>query len=812
MFIRKFSRFIGIGCLGTIMCLLYSPFLFAGESEQNMPARMLTSSIGFAGEDRGYLSRIGWISGIGERTPLLHKTLTDSLNVELLGRALYGSSKDVFIRDTFAFVGTEAAMLIFDISDPLEPSLLGHIHIHLAMVFDIYVVDDYAYISQVFLNGSKGGIQIVDISDPTNPQEVGYYEWNDYLLGIYATSNYVYACAENNNQNENGLLILDVSDPANPSQVSFLDFGGGPFGYWTQEVVVVGNYAYVASCLNGLKIVDVSDPTAPSVVGTFQPGDVWNRDVSVVGDYAYLTDGEADSLIIVDISNPTQPQYVSACGLPELSIKLYIAGNYAYVARQEWYGQQGGLVIIDIFNPTNPFETGSCNIEGSPFKVNGDTCFAYLADKSGGLVVVDVSDASVPVPVADWYTGFIANSVEVVGIYAYIADYRFWNPYYTAKGALRIVDISDPVNPVLVSSFRSERQCREVSVQLPHAYIADQEGGLRIVNVSDPTNPWEVGCYNTPEFYGNGIDVVGDYAYVKSDSFFIIDISEPINPFVMGKCDATGTRVFVDGNYAYITSNCPSGSGMYIVNISNPVAPFVVGFHPTHGSPPLAATSEVYVVSDLAYIADGTGGLRIVDVSDPAYPVEISNLTTRGPATSIYVAGNYAYVGTSYMMNGIPGVEVIDISDTYNPVMVGYYDLYNVSYDVYVVGDTIYVANGQCGFYILRYTGTGIAEKYLEGVSTNMLSQNSPNPFALETRINYTIPKSGKVTLEVYNVLGQKVKTLVNKYRVAGNHTISWDGRDNLGNRVQGGVYFYRFKTETDGRKFTTTKKLILLR
>ncbi|MCK4655328.1 MAG: T9SS type A sorting domain-containing protein, partial [Candidatus Cloacimonetes bacterium] len=811
------NKLQSIVILGVIMCLLYSPFLFAGEDEQKTPASMTTSSVGFAVEDYDFLSRTGLFYEDNDLTGFkpYSKTsnLRDSLNVEFVGRGLYGPPMSVFIRDTLAFVGTEAAILIFDIRDSLEPSLLGHVPIHLAMAFDIYVTGEYAYVSQLFMPDSRAGIQIVDISDPTAPHEVSYYETDGYILGVYATSDYLYACLSIESEPFNGLLILDVSDPANPSEVNFLDFGGGPFGYWTQEVEVVGNYAYVASCSNGLKIVDVSDPTAPNVVGAFISGDGCNRDVQVSGDYAYLTFdymGEV-SLVITNISNPTQPQQMGACGLSEGSIKFYIAGNYAYVARQEGYGE-GGLLIISISDPANPFEVGSCDTEGSPFKIDGDVGFAYLAAGSGGLVVADVSDVSVPIPVADWYTGSIAHSVEVVGNYAYIADYNYWASNYTARGALRIVDISDPVSPTIVGSFRSDAQCKEISVQLPYAYIGDDEGGLRIVDVSDPTNPTEMGYYNTPDFYAYGLDVVGEYVYLCGciedimweDSLFILDISDPTNPFVTGACDVKGSRVFVDGNYAYVANR----QGMFIIDVSNPEAPFEVGHYPTQGSP-TAPTYEIYVVEDLAYIADGTGGLRIVDVSDPANPVEMSNLATSGPARSIYVAGNFAYLGTMFIYGGIPCVEVIDISDTYNPVMIGYYDLYNIVYDVYVESDLVYVANGTCGFYILQYTGgVGIEGDNLFVPTSYSLSQNYPNPFNPETTISFSVTQTlSFVNLEIYNIKGQKVKTVINEHYSKGTHSVVWNGKDENNKPVSSGIYFYKLKTEN----YEKTKKMILL-
>ncbi len=88
------------------------------------------------------------------------------------------------------------------------------------------------------------------------------------------------------------------------------------------------------------------------------------------------------------------------------------------------------------------------------------------------------------------------------------------------------------------------------------------------------------------------------------------------------------------------------------------------------------------------------------------------------------------------------------------------------------------------------------------------LYQNYPNPFNPTTCIEFKIARPGEVTLDIYNILGQKVKTLVRDYYPAGQHRVFWDGKNDFGQLVSSGVYFYRFKSD----KFIRTKKCILLR
>ncbi len=88
------------------------------------------------------------------------------------------------------------------------------------------------------------------------------------------------------------------------------------------------------------------------------------------------------------------------------------------------------------------------------------------------------------------------------------------------------------------------------------------------------------------------------------------------------------------------------------------------------------------------------------------------------------------------------------------------------------------------------------------------LSQNYPNPFNPATEICYSLPSKSKVNLSIFNILGQKVTTLVNEDQVAGSHTVQWEGTDDGGKSVATGIYLYRL---TAG-ELTESKKMLLLK
>ena len=92
------------------------------------------------------------------------------------------------------------------------------------------------------------------------------------------------------------------------------------------------------------------------------------------------------------------------------------------------------------------------------------------------------------------------------------------------------------------------------------------------------------------------------------------------------------------------------------------------------------------------------------------------------------------------------------------------------------------------------------------------LSQNYPNPFNPATTIRYQLSAVGRprstVTLRIYNLLGELVRTLVDKEQAPGYYSVVWDGKDNLGEEVSSGVYFYRLKAGG----FSQVKKMLLMR
>jgi hypothetical protein len=108
---------------------------------------------------------------------------------------------------------------------------------------------------------------------------------------------------------------------------------------------------------------------------------------------------------------------------------------------------------------------------------------------------------------------------------------------------------------------------------------------------------------------------------------------------------------------------------------------------------------------------------------------------------------------------------------------------------------------------------TGVTNQALEyepkgAVAAHSLGQNFPNPFkSSSTTIRYTVKEEGRISLKVYNRAGQLTRTLVEEPRKPGTHVADWDGKDDRGNKVASGVYFYQMQT---GDHVSSKKAIVL--
>jgi len=414
--------------------------------------------------------------------------ISDPADLQLAGSfPLAGTNpsgcQNVFVADTLAYLASDDSMRVVNVKSPSNPYQVASVYLG-ETHNDVQVVGGYAYLtgdwdrsvtvvdlSTLSVVGSfisdgewNGGIfvtnnrayvaiagrdcgqnrlEIVDVSQPSNPTFLGSY-WTSLIKGIAVDGSIVYA-------GDNSWLLhaVDMSDPSTPNYLGKCELQSGKAVYGDKAVAIYGNYAFVAigsgGCGAGLKVVDISEPADMSVVAYINPpdGSFSEYDIAVDGNYAYLV-GQKNGyrLWIADISVPTSPSCVSILTLHRESQRISLDGDYLYVASKD-----SGLVVINVADRTNPYICGRYDPPGCwAREVKVVDSHAYVVDYDS-LKVLDISDPTNPsligacdVP-ADW--GFC--SLPVMGDYAYMSLY----------GRIGIYNISDPTNPYLVEISQS---------------------------------------------------------------------------------------------------------------------------------------------------------------------------------------------------------------------------------------------------------------------------------------------------------------------------------------------------------------------
>jgi methionine-rich copper-binding protein CopC len=193
--------------------------------------------------------------------------------------------------------------------------------------------------------------------------------------------------------------------------------------------------------------------------------------------------------------------------------------------------------------------------------------------------------------------------------------------------------------------------------------------------------------------------------------------------------------------------------------------------------------------------------LKVSNIKNEQHSVVIGLIAQVGPTTKDVLAAGEGAVANLVFEISDPTVREITLTE--NQALRGH--------------DLVYIYNtrsnpGQIAFDEARPEFAGVTVA-LAGVAAPLptefaLDQNYPNPFNPSTEIGLALPVSSEVELSVFNVLGQKVATLVEGEMPAGYHTVTWNGTSSDGSQVASGIYFYRITTE----QFTTSKKMMLLK
>jgi hypothetical protein len=288
--------------------------------------------------------------------------ISDRTRPRLVGScSVDGNARDVAVRGGLAYLTTKGAgsagLHVIDITDPTRPARIGLYGIFNGQPKGLDLAGDYAYVV------IETGLEILNVSDPYRPVRTSFLRMQETegdfrtAVGVTVAGTLAYVALE-----RGGLAIVDISDPEKPVLRGSFDPGSS---FLIRDIGVSASHAYVADTGFGLRVLDISDPRHPFEVGALRtPGP---HTLSLVGSLAYLACGD-DGLLVVDVADPSRPALVESYRTSGFTRKAVIDSERAYLAD----GPTGLLILESGSGATNTggfYPTG--RIDFRPFPPSG---------------------------------------------------------------------------------------------------------------------------------------------------------------------------------------------------------------------------------------------------------------------------------------------------------------------------------------------------------------------------------------------------------------------------------------------------------
>jgi len=649
------------------------------------------------------------------------------------------SASDIVVDEGYAYAATGASGLqIADISDPDDIEIVGYYDDNPGEADHVAISDGHAYLISSYLpqyeeddENRHSSLEIIDISNRDNPDPVSELKLESEILSISLTDEYLFFTVRHYFPNPNGpsvggLMVIDISDPAEP------EIAGRYSTYFNpHNIQVMNDVAYFLSDNQGtyIFILDVSDVEGIREISTYEQNLDGNSMLALSDTLILVTiinDNDLVDLMILDASDPEELDSITIARLDaEGVIALAVGDGFAYLATND-----SSLIVMDISDPTEPEESARIELPaaavcltvengtllfGYPYLYNGDNMpIEYEGER--GIHVMDIENPEEPEEIGSYLTNGIACEVQVVGDYAYLA---------AGPEGFRIIDVSDSIRPVEIASFIPEGgDIRLLHVVEDYAYLADWSFGLRVVDISDLDNLEEIGLFEIENRIST-IQVEDDYAFIGTTrDGFIVDVSHPAEPALSYETGDNWDCLYVDGLNLYVINS----RVLTIFDILSPEEPEELGETEIESN-----ALDFVVEGDYAFISGQrsvfknttAGYFQVIDVSDSENPEAFNVIPFESVGNSIYVSRGCAFIAEDDW-----GILVYDVTSPEHPIQLGYFDTPGVALGIYEADGLVYVADyTNLGIYFAL--GVGSIEASADSLGFGVVHPNSTRDLIL---------------------------------------------------------------------------------
>jgi hypothetical protein len=738
-----------LACCNTSFPLLAQGFL--APYEKSLLERMVNSRIDLGTQDTSleYLGRWGWgkCQGVatmgnyvftGSGPTLLWLDVTDKQHpIAVWDTLMLGELKDFTVQDSIGYAITGSSLVLADLRNPRAPAIIAQVNIPVA--FSLVVEDSFAFVKRWY----GGEVICMDVSDPTSPY-LRSAVLSSALWGTLTISNHnLYVGDQGGFTSEH----VDVSNPDSMrvTELNLPNFIGAVHARDSLLLVTAGAL---------LDIYSIAVPDSPALLSsTLVPdSDAWITSINLQGDTAYVGTGYG-KIVTVSISDRRHPiilgGYSPVMPTPLGAICLAIEDTALYCS----YGS--ALATFSIANPASVpalsfFPTGH-----ESNKVFVRNSLAYITAGMAGLWIVDVSDPTHPRRRGNLHTAGYAYDLIVDSTVAYVSfsfPYCYFN-HGEGRTGIWAIDIGRPDSLRVLDTYMT---------RFPYAIA--KSGSLLFVTHSD----------------------IVDCGVPDDTTLTILDVSDPSDVrrvgHVLGGYDAG--EITSSDSIAFVAAT-GAGGGLKIYDCRNPANPQLL-------STTFSAAFGVSLSGQRAYInAVGRGlfvgdSLFVVDITDLTAPVVLGRTVNQVRIVPQMWESTVAKDVLIWAARGQFGA--IDVSDPSQP-RVGFEDARALwGGGIYPVDDSLFVTNRYSGLWVFRYD-PGVSSVNGEEPMASMirLFPNYPNPFNASTQLKFVTGAFERVRIEVFNTLGEQVRTVFDSVVDIGEHLVTFDGSG-----LSSGIYFYR--------------------